>query len=84
MISAFLSISFVSAFGLVFGRDERVGNSCHPVAKGSLHHLEMVLGSTPNFSDTFLIDQLSHFTSRTASRLTFAMWGFVVYGMYIF
>lgn len=49
--------SSLRALGLAFGRDDRVGSSCQPVAKGSLHHLEMVDGSTPNLHATFLIDQ---------------------------
>ena len=66
-------------FGLVLGRDERVGNSFQPVANGSLHHRDMVDGSTPSLRATFLIDQCRYFTRLTASLRTFAIWGFVVY-----
>jgi len=75
--------SFLRAFGLVSGRYERVGNSCQPVAKGSLHHLDMVDGSTPNLRATFLIDQWRYLTRLTASLRTFAICGFVVYDIYM-
>jgi hypothetical protein len=52
-----LIASFERDLGLVFGLDDLVGSSCQPVAKGNLHHLEIVLTSTPNFLATFLMDQ---------------------------
>ena len=77
------TISFFKAFGLVFGLDDLVGSSCHPVAKGNLHHLDIVDGSTPNLRATFLIDQCRYFTRLTASLLTFATCGFVVYDIFM-
>jgi hypothetical protein len=73
--------SLFRALGLVVGLDDRVGSSFQPVANGSLHHLDMVEGSTPSLRATFLIDQSRYFTSLTASILTFAICGFVVYAI---
>ena len=75
------TISFDSALGHVFGRDDLVSSLHHPVAMGSLHQRDIVDGSTPNFTATFRIDQFRYFTKLTASFLTFPMWGFVVYGI---
>lgn len=66
------------ALGLVLGRDDLVGSSCQPVANGRLHHLEMVLGSTPYRRATLRMDQCRYTTKLTASRRTLAIWGFVV------
>jgi hypothetical protein len=78
------TISLLRAFGLVFGRDDRVGNWCQPVAKGNRHQRDIVDGSTPNFRATSRIDRISYFTSLTASLRTFAICGFVVYAIYVF
>ena len=78
------TISRFKAFGLVLGREDRVGNSCQPVANGRRHQREMGLGSTPNRKATFLIDQCRYFTKFTASLLTFSILGFVVYAIFIF
>jgi len=73
----------LKAFGLVSGRELSVGISRHPPVGSFLHHLEIVLGSTPMCRDTLRIDHPRYFTSRTASLLTFGIYGFLVYGIYM-
>jgi hypothetical protein len=51
------TISFFKAFGLVCGREDSVGINLQPPVKSFLHHLEIVLGFTPNLIATFRIDQ---------------------------
>lgn len=75
------TVSFGSAFGLVFGFEERVGMGIHPVPHGLLHHRETVLAATPTYRATFLMVHFRYFTSRTASMRTLGRFGFFVYAM---